>query len=149
VRPLRFVALSEDGQALVLTDEAGRMLFLTLDESVTSAVQHDRRLAEKLAFEVDASLTPRDIQARIRAGDSVAEVARVANVPVEKVLRFAGPVLQERAAIPDSPNTASTRSRSRGTRTAGRTALGESGRLGSPAKPPRVPLGIWIRPSCG
>ena len=99
MRPLRFVALSEDGQALVLTDEAGRMLFLTLDESVTSAVQHDRRLAEKLAFEVDASLTPRDIQARIRAGDSVAEVARVANVPVEKVLRFAGPVLQERAAI--------------------------------------------------
>jgi hypothetical protein len=49
--------------------------------------------------QIQASLTPRDIQARIRAGDSPEEVARVANVPMEKVLRFAGPVLQERAAI--------------------------------------------------
>ncbi len=99
MRPLRFVALSEDGQALVLTDEAGRMLFLTLDESVLGAIRQDHSIAGQLAIEVDASLTPRDIQARIRAGDSVAEVARVANVSVEKVLRFAGPVLQERAAM--------------------------------------------------
>lgn len=99
MRPLRFVALSEDGQALILTDEVGRMLFLSLDESVITAVRHDQARAGQLAIDVDASLTPRDIQARIRAGDSVAEVARVANVPVEKVLRFAGPVLQERAAM--------------------------------------------------
>ncbi len=99
MRPVRFVALSEDSQSLILTDEAGRMLFLTLDESVLSAVRHEHGTAGKLAFEVDASLTPRDIQARIRAGDPVAEVARLANAPVEKVLRFAGPVLQERAAI--------------------------------------------------
>ncbi len=99
MRPVRFVALSEDGQSLILTDEVGRMLFLTLDDSVLSAVRHEHGMSGKLAFEVEASLTPRDIQARIRAGDPVAEVARLANVPVEKVLRFAGPVLQERAAI--------------------------------------------------
>jgi len=99
MRPVRFVALAEDGQSLILTDEVGRMLSLTLDESVLSALRHKHDIGGKLAFDVEASLTPRDIQARIRAGDSVAEVARVANVPVEKVLRFAGPVLQERAAI--------------------------------------------------
>ncbi|MGH3545129.1 MAG: septation protein SepH [Mycobacteriales bacterium] len=101
MRPVRFVALSEDKHSLILTDEAGRMLSLNVDDSVLAAVQHEQNRAGKLGFEIDASLTPRDIQARIRAGDPVAEVARLANVPVEKVLRFAGPVLQERAAIVD------------------------------------------------
>ena len=32
MRPLRFVALSEDRQALILTDEVGRMLSLAIDE---------------------------------------------------------------------------------------------------------------------
>jgi hypothetical protein len=100
VRPLRFVALSEDGQALILTDEVGRMLSLAIDEVVIAAVRRDQDASQgQFHIEVQASLTPRDIQARIRAGDSPEEVARVANVPLEKVLRFAGPVLQERAAI--------------------------------------------------
>jgi Protein of unknown function (DUF3071) len=48
---------------------------------------------------VMASLSPRDIQARIRAGESAEDVARVAGVPVDRVLRYAGPVLQERAML--------------------------------------------------
>lgn len=100
VRPLRFVALSEDGQALILTDEVGRMLSLAIDEVVIAAVSREQNGTQgQFAIEVEASLTPRDIQARIRAGDTPEEVARVANVSIEKVLRFAGPVLQERAAI--------------------------------------------------
>src|SRR5205807_748847 len=46
-----------------------------------------------------SSLSPRDIQARIRSGDSADDVARVAGVPVDRVLRYAGPVLQERAML--------------------------------------------------
>lgn len=100
MRPVRFVALSEDGQALILTDEVGRMLSLAIDEVVVKAVSREQGGPQgQVSVEVEASLTPRDIQARIRAGDSPEEVARVANVPMEKVLRFAGPVLQERAAI--------------------------------------------------
>jgi hypothetical protein len=100
VRPVRFVSLSEDGQALILTDEVGRMLSLAIDEVVIAAVGREQNASQgQFSIEVQASLTPRDIQARIRAGDSPEEVARVANVPMEKVLRFAGPVLQERAAI--------------------------------------------------
>nr|BFE77091.1 septation protein SepH [Actinoplanes digitatis] len=49
--------------------------------------------------EVMASLSPRDIQARIRSGESAEDVARVAGVPVDRVLRYAGPVLQERAML--------------------------------------------------
>src|SRR5213075_559320 len=46
-----------------------------------------------------ASRCPRDIQARIRCGESADDVARVAGVPVDRVLRYAGPVLQERAML--------------------------------------------------
>ncbi len=37
MRPVRFVALSEDGQALVLADEVGRLLALPLDDRVSGA----------------------------------------------------------------------------------------------------------------
>ena len=101
MRPVRFVALSEDGQALVLSDEVGRLLSLPVDERLAGAVRHDRHSQTQTAMSTEPSsaLAPRDIQARIRAGDSAEEVARVANVPVDRVLRYAGPVLQERAML--------------------------------------------------
>ena len=46
-----------------------------------------------------ATLSPRDIQSRIRSGESAEDVARIAGVPVDRVLRYAGPVLQERAML--------------------------------------------------
>jgi hypothetical protein len=52
-----------------------------------------------LAGEPVPSLSPRDIQARIRSGESADDVARIAGVPVDRVLRYAGPVLQERAML--------------------------------------------------
>jgi len=105
MRPVRFVALSEDGQALVLADEVGRLLALPLDDRISGALQTDtgpHAAATAVAVanaEVMASLSPRDIQARIRAGESAEDVARVAGVPVDRVLRYAGPVLQERAML--------------------------------------------------
>src|SRR5512138_1470216 len=106
MRPVRFVALSEDGQALVLADEVGRLLALPLDDRVNSAVSQEPHPAAApgsavavAAAETMASLSPRDIQARIRSGESAEDVARVAGVPVDRVLRYAGPVLQERAML--------------------------------------------------
>jgi hypothetical protein len=45
------------------------------------------------------SLTPREVQARIRAGESLAEVIAAAGLEPERVEAFAGPVLAERAHI--------------------------------------------------
>ena len=99
MRPLRFVALSEDGQALVLTDEVGRLLALPIDERLTGVMRADRAQGTLVALEPNIALSPRDIQARIRSGESAEEVARIAGVPVDRVLRYAGPVLQERAML--------------------------------------------------
>ncbi|WP_305787665.1 septation protein SepH [Symbioplanes lichenis] len=106
MRPVRFVALSEDGQALVLADEVGRLLALPIDDRVSGALHHEGGAPSATGTVVamataDAlpSLSPRDIQARIRQGESAEDVARIAGVPVDRVLRYAGPVLQERAML--------------------------------------------------
>src|SRR6476469_4421859 len=101
MRPVRFVALSEDGQALVLADEVGRLLTLPIDDRVSTLLRPDRANTPTPQFVSDSppTLAPRDIQARIRSGESAEDVARIAGVPVDRVLRYAGPVLQERAML--------------------------------------------------
>ena len=103
MRPVRFVALSEDGQAFVLADEVGRLLTLPIDERVQSAMRIEQGGGGPGTLVVSApamsTLSPRDIQARIRAGESADDVARIAGVPVDRVLRYAGPVLQVRAML--------------------------------------------------
>jgi hypothetical protein len=101
MRPVRFVALSEDGQALVLADEVGRLLTLPIDDRVSSLIRTDRAAPRGDSVPSDGapSLAPRDIQARIRSGESADDIARILGVPVDRVLRYAGPVLQERAML--------------------------------------------------
>ncbi|GAA5197841.1 septation protein SepH [Rugosimonospora acidiphila] len=103
MRPVRFVALSEDGNAFVLADEVGRLLALPNDERMQSAMRVPGHPGSPQATATMTdqviTLSPRDIQARIRAGESADDVARVAGVPVDRVLRYAGPVLQERAML--------------------------------------------------
>jgi hypothetical protein len=105
MRPVRFVALSEDGHALVLADEVGRLLALPVDDRINAAVRMERGaggtapVGAVADVSASSSLSPRDIQARIRSGESAEDVARVAGVPVDRVLRYAGPVLQERAML--------------------------------------------------
>ncbi len=120
MRPVRFVALSEDGQALVLADEVGRLLALPLDDRVSSVLHVERNAVPAMltvagtASDPTPTLSPRDIQARIRAGESADEVARVAGVPVDRVLRYAGPVLQERAMLAQHARRTKLRSSEKG-----------------------------------
>ena len=57
------------------------------------------RISLVVSASATSTLSPRDIQARIRSGESADDVARIAGVPVDRVLRYAGPVLQERAML--------------------------------------------------
>ncbi|MBB0245426.1 DUF3071 domain-containing protein [Streptomyces alkaliphilus] len=92
---LRVVAVSNDGTRLVLKAADNTEYTLPIDERLRAAVRNDRaRLGQ---IEVESHLRPRDIQARIRAGATAEEVAQFANIPVERVRRFEGPVLAERA----------------------------------------------------
>ncbi len=60
---------------------------------------------------MESALSPREIQTRIRSGESVADVARVAGVDHERVERFAAPVIAEREHIAGLAMTSSVRRR--------------------------------------
>jgi hypothetical protein len=99
MRELRPVALSEDGGYLVLADTAGgadpEKFRVPVDDRLRAALRGARRSEVRQ----ESALTPREIQARLRAGETAAEVARVAGIPVERVERYEGPVLAERARV--------------------------------------------------
>ncbi|MFD8994384.1 septation protein SepH [Streptomyces abikoensis] len=94
---LRVVAVSNDGTRLVLKSADSTEYTLPIDERLRAAVRNDRARLGQIEIEVESHLRPRDIQARIRAGASAEEVAQLAGIPVERVRRFEGPVLAERA----------------------------------------------------
>lgn len=48
---------------------------------------------------MESQLRPREIQARVRAGEAVESVAQAAGVPVDRIEPFAAPVLAERAHV--------------------------------------------------
>ncbi|MBL1067093.1 septation protein SepH [Streptomyces sp. 7-21] len=94
---LRVVAVSNDGTRLVLKAADNTEYTLPIDERLRAAVRNDRARLGQIEIEVENHLRPRDIQARIRAGATAEEVAQLAGIPVERVRRFEGPVLAERA----------------------------------------------------
>ena len=95
---LRLVAVDEDGSHLLLRAEDGEEaeFVLPIDERLHAALRGDRARLGQLEIQLESQLRPAEIQARVRAGEAVATVAQVAGVPVDRVLRFARPVLAER-----------------------------------------------------
>ena len=93
---LRLVGLSPDGSRLVLETAAGESVALPLDERVHAALRGDRSRLGQLQIAVDGELRPREIQARIRAGNTAEEVAASAGLPVDRVRRYETPILLER-----------------------------------------------------
>jgi Protein of unknown function (DUF3071) len=112
MRTLRLVALSDDGSSLILAaldpDGAEVERFeLPIDERVRAAARGDARLGA--IEDLGNTLPPRVIQARIRAGETPEQVAAASGTRVERIMRFAHPVLQERARIAEQARQARVR----------------------------------------
>src|SRR5258708_4420775 len=102
MQELRFVAVSEDGSYAVLAvpGRSGRFI-LSIDERLRAVAQGQTSRLAQYEIEVESPLRPKEIQARIRAGETAEEIADAAGIPVERVRWFEGPVLAERAYIAD------------------------------------------------
>ena len=115
MREARLVGLSQDGTQLVLAmAETGEEFAVPVDDRLRAALRGDRARLGQLEIQMESALRPRDIQARIRAGESPEAVAAVAQMPMERVMAFAGPVLAERDHIASLAQRASVRRRGGG-----------------------------------
>ena len=100
MRELRVVGLDVDGKRIICeSDDPGEKFILRADDRLRAAVRGDKSGVSKTQTdtEVPNVLSPKEIQARIRAGASIEQVAESAGVDVSRVERFAHPVLLERS----------------------------------------------------
>ncbi len=100
MRELKVVGLDVDGKRIICeNDDSGEKFILRSDDRLRAAVRGEK--AESSHSQIDAEvpsvLRPKEIQAKIRSGASVEQVAAAAGVDIGRVERFAHPVLLERS----------------------------------------------------
>jgi Protein of unknown function (DUF3071) len=99
MRELKVVGLDVDGKRIICeADNSGEKFLLRPDDRLRAAVRGDKTASSQSQsdIEVPSVLRPKEIQAKIRSGASVEQVASAAGVDIERVQRFANPVLLER-----------------------------------------------------
>jgi len=133
MRALRFVTLGEGGSELLLTSPEGEEHYvLPIDDDLrealrieqrrpspirqatpdpaTSEATADRSAASFVTSEVTpAPISPREIQVRVRAGESPQAIADEFGMSLERVMRFAAAVMDERIRIADEARRARAR----------------------------------------
>jgi len=108
---LTFTGRSKDGKRLLLVDESGQEHTLAVDARLRRVFAGAPDSNGQLEIPMESSLRPRDIQMRIRAGESPEAVAHAAGTSVEKIMAFAAPVMAERAHVADRAQLSSVRRR--------------------------------------
>ncbi|WP_374455147.1 septation protein SepH [Nocardioides sp.] len=118
---LTFTGRSGDGKRLLLVDESGEEHSVVIDAKLRNALSGVSASNGQLEIPMESSLRPRDIQTRIRAGETPESVAHAAGTSVEKIMPFAAPVMAERAHVAERAQLASVRRRANesGARTLG------------------------------
>jgi hypothetical protein len=114
VRTLRLVALSDDGTSLVLAVEGAdgeteERYELPIDDRLRAAARGDSRRLTQIDVDLGTELPPRVIQQRIRSGETPEQVAAATGARVERIMRFAHPVLQERERVAEQAREARVR----------------------------------------
>ena len=113
MRTLRLVALSDDGKSVVLAtdgpDGEGERFELPIDDRLRAAARGDARRLTQIDVDLGTELPPRIIQARIRAGETPEQVAAASGARVERIMRFAHPVIQERQRVAEQAREARVR----------------------------------------
>jgi Protein of unknown function (DUF3071) len=100
MRELKVVGLDHDGKYIICEGgEPAEQFKLAADDRLRAALRGEPLPPEhpQLDIEVTNMLSPKEIQARIRAGASVEQVAAASGSDIVRVRRFAHPVLLERA----------------------------------------------------
>ncbi|MBI2243634.1 MAG: DUF3071 domain-containing protein [Nocardioides sp.] len=121
---LTLAGVSDDGTRLRLVDDEGVEHTVDVDDRLRAALRGDpnRRLETKM----DSVLRPRDIQARIRAGETPEAVAQAAQTSVDKIMAFAAPVLAERQHVAERAQRSSVRRTDGGHAASGARTLGDA-----------------------
>ena len=96
---LRLGGKTEDGLYLSLHDNDGNEFTVRVSDTLRATVNQQRLMAVPASDEPTISI--KEIQRLLRAGQTAEQIARENTTTIEKVERFAGPILSERIYIID------------------------------------------------
>lgn len=97
---LRLTGKNPEGTHLILADAQGEEFTVRISDTLRATVNQPR-LTSVVSPDDSEVMSVREIQRRLRAGETMDAIARDGRVSVDKVERFAGPILQERVYILD------------------------------------------------
>ena len=97
---LRLTGKNPEGTHLTLADSQGGEFTVRISDTLRATVNQPR-LTSVVSPDDSEVMSVREIQRRLRAGETMDAIARDGRVSVDKVERFAGPILQERVYILD------------------------------------------------
>ena len=95
---LRLDGKTEDGNHLSLVDGDGNNYSVRISDTLRATVNQPL-LTSVPAVDAQETISVKEIQRRLRAGESFEQIARDGQTTVEKVERFSGPIMQEREYI--------------------------------------------------
>jgi hypothetical protein len=98
VSELQIIGRSDDGTSLEVMSEDGNIHHLPITEELRSLLSQPRLLAVVPDQEV-TTVTVKEIQSRLRSGESMISISRTTDWSVEKIEKFSGPIMQERAYV--------------------------------------------------
>jgi hypothetical protein len=120
MRQLRFVRSTDDGNAVIVeTADGAEQFSLLVSTALRDAARSDLPRLTPQRPEPEPTIGPREIQIRVRAGESPQAIAEENKMTLDRVLRFAGPVLEERGRIANEAR----RARARRSTTEGQTVV--------------------------
>ncbi|HSS25251.1 MAG TPA: septation protein SepH [Mycobacterium sp.] len=99
MRELKVVGLDADSKYLICeSDDPAEQFKLSANDRLRTALRGEPAPTEQpqLEIEITNMLSPKEIQAKVRAGASVEQVAAASGSDVARIRRFAQPVLLER-----------------------------------------------------
>jgi hypothetical protein len=97
---LRLTGKNPEGTHLTLTNPTGEEFTVRISDTLRATVNQPRLTAVVASDDVE-TMSVKEIQRRLRSGETMDVIARDGHISIEKVERFAGPILQERVYILD------------------------------------------------
>ena len=91
---LRLVGRSADGSELELVDLDGNQFNLRISDTLR-AIINQPRLSSVSNIEEVITTSVKEVQARLRAGESIDAISRTTDWSIEKIENYAGPILQD------------------------------------------------------
>jgi hypothetical protein len=95
---LKVVGRTEDGTSIELADGDGKTYFVRISDNLKALVNQPRLVAVT-PLDARATFSVKEIQSRLRAGESAAAISSTTDWSIEKIEKFSGPIMQERAYI--------------------------------------------------